>query len=111
MTQTIEPIISYLSGFFLSTKNPHMIDEMIKIPPYAASILTQFEKIHKRPGIILDLEVHLSPSSNVISSNLPQSVKMSFSTPSTLFPVIAPSAIFSLVIALSATFGFATAPS
>ena len=39
MIQITEPIISYLSSFFQSTKNAHIIDEMIKIPPYAAYTL------------------------------------------------------------------------
>ena len=32
-TATNEPIISYLSGLFLSTILPHTIEEIIKIPP------------------------------------------------------------------------------
>lgn len=39
MTATSEPIISYLSGFFLSTILPYRIEEIMKIPPYAAYIL------------------------------------------------------------------------
>jgi hypothetical protein len=39
MTATMEPIISYLSGFFLSTILPQIIeDTMKKMPPYAAYI-------------------------------------------------------------------------
>ena len=32
-TATNEPIISYLSGLFLSTTSPHTIEDIIKIPP------------------------------------------------------------------------------
>lgn len=39
MTETIEPIISYLSGFFLSTILPQMIADTMNIPPYAAYTL------------------------------------------------------------------------
>jgi len=42
-TATIEPIISNLSGFFLSTIIPHNIEEIVKNPPYAAYILPKFE--------------------------------------------------------------------
>jgi len=42
-TATIEPIISNLSGLFLSTIIPHNIDEIIKNPPYAAYTLPKFE--------------------------------------------------------------------
>ena len=38
-TATIEPIISYLSGFFLSTILPQMIADTMNIPPYAAYTL------------------------------------------------------------------------
>ena len=38
-TATIEPIISYLSGFFLSTSLPQMIADAMNIPPYAAYTL------------------------------------------------------------------------
>lgn len=53
----------------------------------------------------------LLPGSNLIFSNVPQSTKISFSMPCTLLPVIAPSAILSVVTVLSANFGFVTAPS
>jgi hypothetical protein len=33
---TSDPMISNLSGFFLSTIIPHTIDEIMNIPPYAA---------------------------------------------------------------------------
>ena len=36
MTATIEPIISYVSGFFLSTILPQMIVDTMNMPPYAA---------------------------------------------------------------------------
>ena len=39
ITATIEPIISYLSGFFLSIILPQMIADIMKIPPYAAYTL------------------------------------------------------------------------
>ena len=39
MTATIEPTISYVSGFFLSTILPQMIEDTMKIPPYAAYTL------------------------------------------------------------------------
>jgi hypothetical protein len=39
MTESIEPIISYLSGFFLSTILPQMIADTMNIPPYAAYTL------------------------------------------------------------------------
>jgi hypothetical protein len=39
MTATIEPIISYLSGFFLSTTLPQMIADTMNMPPYAAYTL------------------------------------------------------------------------
>ena len=35
-------MISYLSGFFLSTIAPQMIAEIINIPPYAAYTLPKF---------------------------------------------------------------------
>ena len=35
----IEPIISNLSGFFLSIQYPHKIDTITKIPPYVAYTL------------------------------------------------------------------------
>ena len=39
VTATIEPIISYLSGFFLSTILPQMIVDTMNMPPYAAYTL------------------------------------------------------------------------
>ncbi len=33
ITATMEPIISYLSGFFLSTILPHRIADTMNIPP------------------------------------------------------------------------------
>jgi len=41
MTATIELIVSYLSGFFLSTISPQMIADTMNIPPYAAYTLFQ----------------------------------------------------------------------
>lgn len=38
-TATIEPIISYISGFFLSTILPQMIVDTMNMPPYAAYTL------------------------------------------------------------------------
>lgn len=38
-TAIIEPIISYLSGFFLPTILPQMIADTMNIPPYAAYTL------------------------------------------------------------------------
>jgi hypothetical protein len=38
---TIEPMISYLSGFFLSTILPYMINEIMKMPQYAAYTASQ----------------------------------------------------------------------
>ena len=34
-----EPIISYLSGFFLSIQYPQIIEDTMKIPPYVAYTL------------------------------------------------------------------------
>jgi hypothetical protein len=39
MTATIEPIISYVSGFFLSTILPQMIVDTMNMPQYAAYTL------------------------------------------------------------------------
>jgi hypothetical protein len=39
MTATIEPIISYVSDFFLSTILPQMIVDTMNMPPYAAYTL------------------------------------------------------------------------
>jgi hypothetical protein len=38
-TATIEPIMSNLSGFFLSTILPQMIADTMNMPPYAAYTL------------------------------------------------------------------------
>jgi len=44
-TATMEPIISNLSGLFLSTIIPHNIEEIIKNPPYAAYTLPKWEAV------------------------------------------------------------------
>ena len=36
-------MISNLSGFFLSTIIPHIIDEIMNIPPYAAYVLPKWD--------------------------------------------------------------------
>lgn len=38
-TDINDPMISYLSGLFLSTINPQMIAEKMNMPPYAAYTL------------------------------------------------------------------------
>ena len=43
ITAVNDPIISNLSGFFLSTKSPQMTADIIKIPPYAAYTLPKLE--------------------------------------------------------------------
>ena len=40
---TIPPMISNLSGFFLSTTNPQIIAVTTKIPPYAAYTRPKFD--------------------------------------------------------------------
>ncbi|HEY6589214.1 MAG TPA: hypothetical protein VIY98_13050 [Nitrososphaeraceae archaeon] len=43
ITATTEPIISYLCGFFLYTILHHIIEEIMKIPPYAACTLPKWD--------------------------------------------------------------------
>ena len=47
MTATIEPIISYVSGFFLSTILPQMIVDTMNMPPYALHILYEIRRVVK----------------------------------------------------------------
>lgn len=42
-TTVKDPIISNLSGLFLSMKYPHRTADIIKIPPYAAYTLPKLE--------------------------------------------------------------------
>lgn len=42
-TAVNDPMTSYLSGFFLSTRIPHIIADIMNIPPYAAYILPKLE--------------------------------------------------------------------
>jgi len=59
-TATIEPIISNLSGLFLSTIIPHNIEEIIKNPPYAAYTLPKFEGCNV--GIIPQVKSMIPPT-------------------------------------------------
>jgi hypothetical protein len=59
-TATMEPIISNLSGLFLSTIIPHNIEEIIKNPPYAAYTLPKSAVC--RVGITLYVKRTMPPT-------------------------------------------------